>query len=317
MAQNVKMQARVPQQLSHERLDHIAVNLFPDFPRSRLQQWIQAGDLTVDGQAKRAKDKLLGGEMLAIDARLEVLENHLPQEMELDIEFEDEEILVVSKPAGLVTHPAAGHHEDTLLNGLLYHCEELQHIPRAGIVHRLDKGTSGLMVVAKTLRSQNRLVDLLQKREITRQYQAIVYGVVSSAGSVDQPIGRHPVHRTKMAVREDGKPAKTHYRVLNRFAEHTHLAVTLESGRTHQIRVHLSHIQFPLVGDPLYGGTFRLPRLGSEQLRDELRGFQRPALHASVLQLTHPATGVLMRWERQVPVDVACLLDLLAEHDGG
>ncbi len=317
MSQSVKMKARVPEQLGHDRLDHIAVNLFPDFSRSRLQHWIQAGALTVDGQARRAKDKLLGGELLEIDAPLEALDSHVPQQMELDIEFEDEDILVVCKPAGLVTHPAAGNYDNTLLNGLLFHCEELQHIPRAGIVHRLDKGTSGLMVVAKTLQSQNKLVDLLQKREITRQYQAIVYGVVSRRGSIDQPIGRHPSHRTKMAVREDGKPARTHYRVLSRFAEHTHLSITLESGRTHQIRVHLSHVRFPLVGDPLYGGTFRLPRSGSEQLQEELRDFERPALHAFALQLHHPTTGALMRWERHVPSDLARLLELLAENDTG
>lgn len=317
MPQDVKMKAKVPAQLGHDRLDHIAVNLFPDFSRSRLQQWIQAGELTVDGQVKRAKDKLLGGELLEIDAKLQVLDTHLPQQMELDIEFEDRDILVISKPAGLVTHPAAGHHENTLLNGLLFHCEELQHIPRAGIVHRLDKGTSGLMVVAKTLQSQHKLVSMLQKRAITRQYQAIVYGVVSRGGSIDHPIGRHHHHRTKMAVREDGKPARTHYQVLNRFAGHTHLAVTLESGRTHQIRVHLSYLRFPLVGDPLYGGTFRRPRSGSEQLEEELRNFERPALHAWALQLNHPTTGVLMRWERQVPPDVARLLELLAENGEG
>lgn len=314
MPQYIKMKARVPEQLGHSRLDHIAANLFPDYSRSRLQRWIQAGELTVDGQMKRAKDKLFGGELLEIDAQLAVVDSHLPQQMALDIEFEDPDILVISKPAGLVTHPAAGNHDNTLLNGLLFHCEALQHIPRAGIVHRLDKGTSGLMVVAKTLQSQNKLVDQLQKREITRQYQAVVYGVVSRGGIVDQPVGRHPSHRTKMAVREGGKPARTHYQVLNRFAEHSHLSITLETGRTHQIRVHMSHIRYPLVGDPLYGGTFRLPRLGSEKLQEELRKFDRPALHACALQLNHPASGELMRWEKQVPQDMADLLKHLAEN---
>jgi 23S rRNA pseudouridine1911/1915/1917 synthase len=235
--------------------------------------------------------------------------------MGLDIVFEDADILVISKPVGIVTHPAAGHLDGTLLNGLLFHCEALQHIPRAGIVHRLDKGTSGLMVVAKTLKSQNSLVDQLQKREITRQYQAIVYGEVTGGGSIDQPIGRHPSHRTKMAVREDGKPARTHYHVLRRFSGHTHLSIKLESGRTHQIRVHMSFIRFPLVGDPLYGGTFRLPRSGTARLQEELRNFERPALHACALELKHPATGELMRWEKQVPLDMVRLLDLLADNE--
>jgi len=314
MSQNIKMKAKVPEQLGLMRLDHIAVNLFPDFSRSRLQQWIHAGEFRVDGQVKRAKDKLLGGELLEIDAQLAVVDSHLPQQMELHIEYEDEDILIINKPVGLVTHPAAGNPDNTLLNGLLFHCESLQHIPRAGIVHRLDKGTSGLMVVAKTLQSQNKLVDQLQKREITRQYQAIVYGVIPRGGQIDQPIGRHPNHRTKMAVREDGKPSRTHFQVLNRFAEHTQLSIKLESGRTHQIRVHMSHIRFPLVGDPLYGGTFRLPRSGTEQLQEELRKFERPALHACALQLSHPVSGESMRWERDVPVDMERLLELLASN---
>ena len=315
MSQNIKMKANVPEHLGHSRLDHIAVNLFPGYSRSRIQHWIQAGELTVDGQVKRAKDKLFGGELLEIDAHLAVIGSHVPQQMGLDIEFEDADILVVNKPVGLVTHPAAGHLDSTLLNGLLFHCEALQHIPRAGIVHRLDKGTSGLMVVAKTLQSQNKLVDQLQKREITRQYQAIVYGAVTGGGSIDQPIGRHPSHRTKMAVRGDGKPSRTHYHVLHRFSGHTHLSIRLESGRTHQIRVHMSYIRFPLVGDPLYGGTFRLPRPGTEQLQQVLRDFDRPALHACALELKHPMTGELMRWERQVPLDMVRLLDLLAENE--
>lgn len=291
-----------------KRLDQAVAELFPDYSRSRLQGWIKEGALTVDGAVKRPRDKLLGGEEVAINAELEVIDQYKAVEMDLDIVYEDDDILVINKPAGLVVHPAAGHWDDTLLNGLLHYCPDIAQVPRAGIVHRLDMDTTGLMVVAKTIQAQTELVEQLQERTMGREYEAVVNGVMTGGGTVDEPMGRHSRNRQKMAVVGLGKEAVTHYRVLNKFRAHTHIRLKLETGRTHQIRVHMSYINYPLVGDQLYGGRFRLPKGISPNLQGQLKDFQRQALHAKRLEIWHPATGEPMAWEVDLPEDMQRLI---------
>lgn len=312
------MQAEVPDELAGRRLDQILAELFPDFSRSRLQQWVKNGEVRVDGQQLRAKDKLSGGERIAIDALREVEVLFEAEAIPLDIVYEDEAILVLNKPAGLVVHPAAGNWQGTLLNALLHHAPQLEQVPRAGIVHRLDKETTGLLVVAKTLESQTALVAQLQERRFTREYDAIINGVLTGGGTVDAPIGRHPVDRKRMAVVRGGKEAITHYRLVQRFRAHSQIRVRLETGRTHQIRVHMSHLRYPLIGDPLYGGRLRIPPASSEAFAEVLRHFPRQALHAARLGLEHPVSGEYMEWEQPMPQDMKQLLETLqqdlAEH---
>ncbi|HCL3537620.1 TPA: 23S rRNA pseudouridine(1911/1915/1917) synthase RluD, partial [Pseudomonas aeruginosa] len=286
---------------------------FPEHSRSRLAGWIKDGRLTVDGAVLRPRDIVHSGAQLVLEAEQEAQGEWLAQDIELEIVYEDEHILVIDKPAGLVVHPAAGHQDGTLLNALLYHVPDIANVPRAGIVHRLDKDTTGLMVVAKTLEAHTKLVAQLQARSVSRIYEAIVIGVITSGGTIDAPIGRHGVQRQKMAVVDAGKVAVSHYRVLERFRAHTHTRVKLETGRTHQIRVHMSHIGYPLVGDPVYGGRFRIPPVASQTLVQTLREFPRQALHARFLELDHPATGVRMKWESPLPEDFLWLLSLLRQ----
>lgn len=309
----IRLQAEVPYELGGQRLDQVAAQLFSEHSRSRLAAWIKDGRLTVDGVALRPRDIVHGGALLSLAAEQEAQGEWAAQDIELDIVYEDEHILVLNKPAGLVVHPAAGHADGTLLNALLHHVPELINVPRAGIVHRLDKDTTGLMVVAKTLQAQTRLVEQLQKRSVSRIYEAIVVGVIISGGTVDAPIGRHGQQRQRMAVIEGGKPAISHYRVLERFRSHTHARVKLETGRTHQIRVHMSHIGYPLVGDPAYGGRFRIPPAANPTLIQALKEFPRQALHARFLELDHPATGERMKWEAPLPDDFVWLLTLLRQ----
>jgi 23S rRNA pseudouridine1911/1915/1917 synthase len=315
MYQKIQLTARVPEKLESDRLDQIAATLFPDYSRARLQQWIKAGDLTVDGNHLRPRDKLYGGEMLEINARLEIVEENQAQQIDFDVIHEDDHIIVINKPVGLVTHPAPGNRDRTLLNGLLYRYPGLELVPRAGIVHRLDRDTSGLMVVARDIVSQNKLVEQLQARSVTRLYEAIVYGAIKQSGTIDLPVGRHPVNRKKMSVRENGREAITHYQVLQTFSAHTHLAIKLETGRTHQIRVHLAHKRHPLVGDPVYGGTLRFPARGSVELKSALERLTRQALHARELALEHPYTGERVGWKVDLPSDMAELLAVLVESE--
>lgn len=303
----------MPSELGGQRLDQVAARLFSDYSRSRLTAWIKDGRLTVDGAVLRPRDIVHVGSQLSLDAEQEAQGEWLAQDIELNVVYEDEHILVIDKPAGLVVHPAAGHADGTLLNALLHHVPELVNLPRAGIVHRLDKDTTGLMVVAKTLSAQTRLVEQLQARSVSRIYEAIVIGVITSGGTIDAPIGRHGTQRQKMAVTQGGKPAVSHYRVLERFRSHTHVRVKLETGRTHQIRVHMSHIGYPLVGDPLYTGRFRIPPAASPTLVEELKNFPRQALHARFLELEHPASGQRMKWESPLPDDFVWLLTLLRQ----
>ncbi|MBV1786705.1 23S rRNA pseudouridine(1911/1915/1917) synthase RluD [Marinobacterium sp. D7] len=311
MSDQVELQAKVPSEMYGLRLDQAVAQLFPEYSRSRLQGWIKDGALTVDGEVRRTRDKLAGGEVIRVAAQLEMIEEHGAEEIPLDIIYEDEHILVLNKPAGLVVHPAAGHADGTLLNALLHHCPEIAQVPRAGIVHRLDRDTTGLMVVAKTIPAQTDLVAQLQERSMGREYEAVVHGVMTGGGMVDEPMGRHPRHRQKMAVLGVGKEAVTHYRLLEKFRAHTHIRLKLETGRTHQIRVHMAHINYPLVGDPLYGGRFRLPKGCSHAMQEVLKNFKRQALHAKRLELWHPDTGEAMAWEIDLPEDLQRLLAVL------
>jgi 23S rRNA pseudouridine1911/1915/1917 synthase len=268
--------------------------------------------LKVDGQIIKPKEKLFGGEVVTLDIVIEAQEDHEAQEMALDIVYEDSSIMIVNKPAGLVVHPAVGNRDGTLMNAILHHAPETAHIPRAGIVHRLDKETTGLMVVAKTLVAQTDLVSQLQERSMGREYEAISIGVMTGGGVVNEPIGRHPHNRQKQAVEPlHGKDAVTHYRLVERFKNHTHIRLKLETGRTHQIRVHMAFIQYPLIGDPQYGGRLKMPKACTPELQGQLRNFRRQALHAKRLELSHPVTGEWMEWEVDLPDDMKRLLEAL------
>ncbi len=305
------LHAQVEPEQAGQRLDQVLAQLFPDYSRSRLQQWVKEERVKVDGQGRRPRDKLQGGEQIELEARLEEQVECNPQAIPLDLLFEDEQLLVINKPAGLVVHPAVGNRDGTLQNALLNHDPNLIQLPRAGIVHRLDKETSGLLVVARTPMAHKTLVEQLQAREVKREYRAIVRGELVAGGTVDAPIGRHPVQRVKQAVVPGGKAAVTHYRILERFAHHSYLRVNLETGRTHQIRVHMAHIRHALVGDPLYGGRLQIPAGASPEMQNALRRFRRQALHARRLGLTHPASGEWQEWEAAVPQDMAGLLEVL------
>lgn len=306
---------KVPEGSAGRRLDQVLAELFADYSRSKLQTWIKAGKVRVDGKLLKPKERLEGGEIIELDAEAETVIECTAEAIPLQIVYEDDAVLIINKPAGLVVHPAAGNWHGTLQNALLYHQKSLQTLPRAGIVHRIDKDTSGLLMVAKTLQAHNSLVEQLQAREIQREYLAITTGRMTSGGTIDEPIGRHPVNRKRYAVREAGKPAVTHYRVIQRFTSHTLIQVKLETGRTHQIRVHMAYVRYPLLGDPVYGGRFRLPPGCSISFEKALRVFRRQALHAASLGLTHPVSGEFCQWQAPVPEDMQHLLEVLTEHD--
>ncbi len=292
-----------------QRLDQVLAQLCSEISRSRLQDWIKQGKVTVNGNiVTKPRLKLTGNETLEVDAEIEEAGEWEAQNIPLSIVFEDEHLLVINKPAGLVVHPAAGNPDGTLVNALLYHEPELKHLPRAGIIHRLDKDTSGLLVVAKSLESHTHLVEQLQQRAFEREYQCICHGQMVAGGTVEQPIGRHPQNRLQMAVVSGGKPAITHYRLIEKFNNFTHLQVNLETGRTHQIRVHMAHLHYPLVGDPLYGRPNYVPSGSSEVLKQAIRQFRRQALHARKLGIQHPVTGESMHWEVEAPEDFLALL---------
>ena len=309
------LHAAVPDELAGKRLDQVLAELFPDYSRSRLQKWVKSGKVTVNGTSRAVKEKVTAGDLIDLQVVEEAVIEDAPEKIDLDILYEDDDLLVINKPAGLVVHPAAGNPAGTLLNGLLHHDPSLETLPRAGIVHRLDKDTSGLLVVARSQRAHKQLVEMLQQRDIHREYRTIVQGRMVAGGTVDEPIGRHPTQRKKMAVlySESAKPAMTDYRVLERFRAHCLLQVKLHSGRTHQIRVHMAHIRHPVVGDPLYGGRLQIPAGCSEALREALRSFRRQALHAFRLGFEHPATGEWIEWEAPVPDDMEQLLSVLRE----
>ncbi|EED35770.1 ribosomal large subunit pseudouridine synthase D [Luminiphilus syltensis NOR5-1B] len=317
MTDPIKHRAAVPADLHGARLDQASAELFPDYSRSRLKTWIQEGKLTVDGVVLRPKDKVALDNQLELIAEAEAEVAWSGESLPLDICYEDDDVIVVNKPAGLVVHPAAGHPTGTLVNALLAHAPELQQQPRGGIVHRLDKDTSGVMFVAKSHRAHRSLVTQLSARSVTREYAALCSGQLVAGGTIDQPIGRHPTARTKMAVVSDGKPAITHFRVANRFEHFTQLQVNLETGRTHQIRVHMAWCRHPLVGDPVYGGRLRIPAGISDRLKSALADFQRQALHARSLGFDHPATGERMQFDANLPDDFRGLLAVLEAESPG
>ena len=291
------------------RLDQVLADLFPEYSRSKLKTWIQDGNVAVNGEVITVpRHKMQMDELVTVQAEMDVQVTSEAQDIALNIVYEDEHILVINKPADLVVHPGAGNPSGTVLNALLNHCPEIDKVPRAGIVHRLDKDTTGLMVVAKTIPAQTHLVDQLQRREMSREYEAVALGTMVAGGIVDAPIGRHATKRTHMAVREMGKPAVTHFRVIEKFRAYTHLRLKLETGRTHQIRVHMAHIKHPLLGDQVYGGRPRPPKGASEEFIAALRGFQRQALHAAQLSLFHPETEEWMTWKAPLPQDMQDLL---------
>ena len=301
----------IPADAAGQRLDQALAALFPEYSRSRLKAWLLDGAIVVDGASPRPRDAVQGGETVSLTASPEPGTRAAPEPIALDVVYEDDSLIVINKPAGLVVHPGAGNAAGTLMNGLLHHAPELEALPRAGIVHRLDKDTSGLLLIARTMTAHTTLVRLLAGRGIGRHYLAICQGVLTGGGTVDAPVGRHRVDRKRMCVRDDGKPAITHYTVIERFAAHTYIKVRLETGRTHQIRVHLAYRRHPLVGDPVYGGRLALPAGAGERLRAALRAFRRQALHAAELRLEHPATGARLAFDAPPPADFTSLLDAL------
>jgi len=315
--EDLSLRAEVPEHLDGGRLDLACARLFDQYSRARLQAWIEGGRVRVNGQTQlRTRAPVAAGDLLEVDAEAEEDTSVTPQDIPLEVVLADKAIAIINKPAGLTVHPGAGQRAGTLQNALLYHFPQTAAVPRAGIIHRLDKDTSGLLVVALTLKAHHKLVDELARREFTREYDAIAQGEIIAGGTIDAPIGRHPRDRLKMAVVDDGRPAITHYRVQERFPQHTHLRVRLETGRTHQIRVHLAHIRRPIVGDFPYGGPMRGAGL-PPSLRDTLKTFPRQALHARELEVTHPTTGKRVGAIAEPPADMQELLALLRAHARG
>ena len=307
----------IPNRLIGQRIDSALAIMLPDYSRSKITAWVRAGKALVNDKAFKAKEKVLGGEVVALTIEKEKTNAWLGEDIAIDVVYEDDDIIVVNKPVGLVTHPGAGNWTGTLANALLHYEPSLATLDRAGIVHRLDKNTSGLMVVARSELAQKNLVEQLQTHQVSREYSAIVYGHMISGGTIEAPIGRDPKDRIRQAVVEEGegKDAVTHYRVIDRFAHHTHVKCILETGRTHQIRVHMAYVEHPLIADPMYGGKIRFPKKANEKLKDALKAFKRQALHAKKLSLSHPITGEEMSWKAPLPQDLQGLLKVLGEFD--
>jgi 23S rRNA pseudouridine1911/1915/1917 synthase len=310
-----KLNIVIPYRMKGDRLDFALSEMLSSFSRSKISSWIKLGDALIDGKTFKPKDKVIGNEVVSIVINQRKNNNWAAEKIPINIVFEDDDIIVINKQFGIVTHPGAGNWSGTLANALLHHDPSLSKLDRAGIVHRLDKNTSGLMVVSKNLHSQKFLVEQLQTHSIAREYSAIVYGHMISGGSINEPIGRDSKDRVKQTVTTSGKEATSHYRVINRYKNHTHVKVILETGRTHQIRVHLSHIGHPLIGDPMYGGRVRFPKKASSDLKDSLKNFSRQALHSKKLSLEHPSSGEIMTWKIDLTSDMLELLNILKEFD--
>lgn len=320
MSSRITRQATVPADLGGKRFDQALAAMFPDYSRSRLRDWIDEGAALLDGRPVRPRQTVLGGELVTLEATAEVRADDAPQAIPLEIVYEDAAVLVVNKAPGMVVHPGAGNAEGTLVNALLHHDEGLAALPRAGLVHRLDKLTSGLLIVARTEPAYTALVAAMEARRITRRYRAVVVGELTGGGTVDAPIGRHPTRRTRMAVLAGGvggaREAVTHYRIAQRLEGYTVLDLQLETGRTHQIRVHMAHLGHPLVGDPEYGGRLRLPPAASQELVATLRAFRRQALHAMQLRFAHPLGGEELLLDSPLPSDLLALIQALAAPRG-
>ena len=305
----------IPERMSGNRLDASLSEMLPDHSRSKISAWIKSGDALINQKFFKPKDKSCGNEIVYLTFNQKQTNDWIAEKIPLNVVYEDEDIIVINKQSGLVTHPGAGNWTGTLANALLYYDSDLSKLDRAGIVHRLDKNTSGLMVIARNEKSQKYLVEQLQSHLVEREYSAIVYGHMIAGGTVDEPIGRDPRDRVKQAVLTSGKEARTHYRAIDRFKSHTHVKAILETGRTHQIRVHLSYVGHSLVGDPMYGGRVRFPKKASEELKEALLSFKRQALHSKKLTLIHPISGELMSWKAALPDDMKGLLEALKKFD--
>ncbi len=303
----------IPPEHQHQRLDAALAKLMPDYSRTQIQEWIEAGMILVDGKQAKTKLKVSGGETVTVAATLKEQPAWEAEQISLNIVYEDDDLLVINKPQGLVVHPGAGNQRSTLLNALLYHAPALKDLPRAGILHRLDKDTSGLLVIAKNSAALKDLSHQLKQRTIGREYQTIVMGRMISGGTIETRIGRNPLNRKRMAVVDEGRPSITHYRVAEKYRAHTRLKVKLETGRTHQIRVHMAHIRHPVVGDKTYGGRLQLAKGMSQELITALRTFPRQALHAFALEFKHPTTKETMRFETELADDMQELIRILKE----
>ena len=309
MSKVIRLEATIPERMAGMRLDQVLAELFPEHSRTRLQMWIKNGHVRVNNINMRQRDHVAGSEHIEIAAAYDSGEpSWAAENIPLNIIHEDNALLILNKPAGLVVHPGAGNREHTLLNALLHYEPKLEQVSRAGIVQRLDKDTSGLMVIARTMQSHTYLVKQLQNRKIKREYHTIVSGVMTAGGTIDKAIGRHPKHRTRMAVIEGGKPAISHYRIIRKYPAHTLIKVQLETGRTHQIRVHMAYLNYPIVGDAVYGKRIRIPKGASPALISIIQSFPRQALHASRIELLHPMTKKLLRFEAPLPDDINVLL---------
>jgi 23S rRNA pseudouridine1911/1915/1917 synthase len=311
MTKNIHLNVTIPEELSGMRFDQALSKVLTDYSRTQIQDWIKSESIQVDGKLPKSRQIVIGGESIEVNAALKVQPTWEAQNIALNIVYEDESLMIINKPVGMVVHPGAGNYANTLLNALLHYCPDLSELPRAGIIHRLDKDTSGLLVIAKTAIALTHLTLQMKNRTITRIYQAVITGVLTSGGKVDAPIGRHPMQRKRMAVMDTGKIAVTHYRIMERYRAHTRVKVQLETGRTHQIRVHMAHIHHPLLGDQIYNGRLQLPKGATPELVEQLRKFKRQALHASELGLVHPRTSEPMSWRAPLPDDMATLIESL------
>lgn len=311
MIKKIEQILTIPDHLGGLRLDQALTKLLPEHSRTEIQRWIKMKEVSLDGREPTAKEQVLGGEKIVITATPKIIPNFSAQAIDLNIIYEDESFLIINKPVGMIVHPSASTKENTLLNALLFHHPALEMLPRAGIIHRLDKDTSGLLVVAKTAASLQSLSLQMRKRTISRIYQAIVSGTLASGGTIDAPIARHPIQRKKMAVIETGKEAVTHYRIIEKYRDFTRVKVQLETGRTHQIRVHFAHIKHPLLGDQTYAGRLQLPKGATPEMIEMLRTFKRQALHAIELGFTHPVTQKPVHFEAPLPPDMRKLINIL------
>ena len=309
------MKIIIPDRLIGTRLDSAISEMLPELSRNKIISWIKSGDILIESKSFKPKEKVLGGEIIEVNITSQESTKWIAEDIEIDIIFEDDEILVLNKPPGLVTHPGAGNTHQTLANGLLFARPDLGQLDRAGIVHRLDKDTSGLMVVAKTESAKLSLVKQLESHSVSREYTAIVYGSMVSGGTIDQPIGRDSTNRQKQAVTESGKSAITHYRVIEKFENFTLVKAILETGRTHQIRVHMSHIGHPLLGDFTYGGKVKFPKGACEELKSAIKDFPRQALHAKKLSIIHPLDNQELSWKSKLPEDLDFMIGVLRKYD--
>jgi len=311
MSEYIEINTVIRDEMSGKRLDQALAELLPVHSRARLQGWIREGFVHIDKKQLRPRDKVHGGEQVEIRAKFESQLSAAPEDISLEIVFEDEYLIIINKPAGLIVHPGAGNPQHTLMNALLHHDQQLEQVARAGIVHRLDKDTTGLLVIARTPQSHTFLVNQLQERKIHREYVTIVSGIMTAGGTIEQPIGRHPKNRTKMAVVKNGRPSTTHYRIIKKYQHHTQLQVNLETGRTHQIRVHMTWLHYPIIGDPVYGSKKQLVKGMDPNLANFITAFPRQALHARAIQLLHPQSNEMMAWQAPIPEDMTELINTL------